>query len=221
MPSLKMLEYSDSCVQCFQDDVFAEPNLLTKTPGKVSSNSECQLNMGPLTTPTKGKGSLSCEPWTPTSNLKMLISAASPEIRNRERELCKEGTEGGDLENVTVVRQNYRFTTMNMQFMLMYMSIIRSFYILHLLVYVPTNVPELLKTEQEPGQGEESEKLQISRKEKSLGLLCQKFLARYPDYPNPAVNNDICLDDVAGELSRLQFLLLSANKSIMYRRFVM
>lgn len=27
------------------------------------------------------------DPWTPTSNLKMLISAASPDIRNREKEL--------------------------------------------------------------------------------------------------------------------------------------
>ncbi|XP_042563969.1 transcription factor E2F8 isoform X2 [Clupea harengus] len=139
-------------------DVFAEPNLLIKTPRKVSSYSECQQNMGPLTTPTKGNGSLPCEPWTPTSNLKMLISAASPEIRNRERELCKEGTEGGDSEYLTQI-------------------------------------------EQEPGLGEEAEKLQISRKEKSLGLLCHKFLARYPDYPNTAVNNDICLDDVAGELN--------------------
>lgn len=41
----------------------------------------------------------------------------------------------------------------------------------------------------------------ISRKEKSLGLLCHKFLARYPDHPNPALNNEICLDDVATELS--------------------
>lgn len=85
--------------------MFAEPNLLIKTPRKVSSYSECQQNMGPLTTPTKGNGSLPCEPWTPTSNLKMLISAASPEIRNRERELCKEGTEGGDSEYLTQVRE--------------------------------------------------------------------------------------------------------------------
>ena len=32
-----------------------------------------------------------------------------------------------------------------------------------------------------------------------MGLLCHKFLARYPKYPNPAVNNDICLDEVAEE----------------------
>lgn len=47
--------------------------------------------------------------------------------------------------------------------------------------------------------GEECEKM-ISRKDKSLGLLCRKFLARYPDYPRSALK-DICLDDVATELS--------------------
>lgn len=43
--------------------------------------------MGPLTTPKKGGEVGSVDPWTPTSNLKMLISAASPDIRNREKEL--------------------------------------------------------------------------------------------------------------------------------------
>ncbi|CAJ1049595.1 transcription factor E2F8 [Xyrichtys novacula] len=109
--------------------------------------------MGPLTTPKKGREAGSVDPWTPTSNLKMLISAASPDIRNREKELCmdNDGREG-------------------------------------------------LESSQGSENGEESEKM-ISRKEKSLGLLCHKFLARYPDFPNPALNNDICLDDVATELN--------------------
>ncbi|XP_049899326.1 transcription factor E2F8 isoform X2 [Epinephelus moara] len=109
--------------------------------------------MGPLTTPKKGREACSVDPWTPTSNLKMLISAASPDIRNREKELCmdNDGRDG-------------------------------------------------LDPSQDSENGDESEKM-ISRKDKSLGLLCHKFLARYPDYPNPALNNDICLDDVATELS--------------------
>ncbi|KAM4617189.1 transcription factor E2F8 isoform 2-T2 [Discoglossus pictus] len=95
-----------------------------------------------LKTPTKPNEASDDDPWTPTSNLKMLISAASPEIRNRERGLLEE----------------------------------------HL-------------------SGDELEKALPSRKEKSLGLLCHKFLARYPKYPNPALNNSICLDEVAEELN--------------------
>ncbi|XP_056269498.1 transcription factor E2F8 [Pseudoliparis swirei] len=109
--------------------------------------------MSPLTTPKKGREVGSVDPWTPTSNLKMLISAASPDIRNREKELCMDNDDRDGLD-----------------------------------------------ASQDTDNGEELEKM-ISRKEKSLGLLCHKFLARYPDYPNPALNNDICLDDVATELS--------------------
>ncbi|MBN3326065.1 E2F8 factor, partial [Atractosteus spatula] len=109
--------------------------------------------MGSLTTPTKGKDTPACEPWTPTANLKILISAVSPEIRNREKELCIDDTEGAGA--IDSSQEHF---------------------------------------------GDDSDKLQTSRKEKSLGLLCHKFLARYPDYPNSALNNDICLDEVAGEL---------------------
>ncbi|XP_067426549.1 transcription factor E2F8 isoform X1 [Thunnus thynnus] len=140
-----------------QDGGFVAPQVPVNTPKKLTGpcvvSAESQPTMGPLTTPKKGREVGSVDPWTPTSNLKMLISAASPDIRNREKELCTDtdGREGPD-------------------------------------------------SMQDTENGEESEKL-ISRKEKSLGLLCHKFLARYPDYPNPALNNDICLDDVATELN--------------------
>ncbi|KFV65059.1 Transcription factor E2F8, partial [Dryobates pubescens] len=132
-----------------------------KTPLKQAATShsvltEIQPDCQPLTTPTKPKEGLPADPWTPTSNLKMLISAASPEIRSREqrRELS-------------------------------------------------INTSEVLHAKhclQEHLLGEEYEKSQPSRKEKSLGLLCHKFLARYPDYPSSADNNYISLDEVAEEL---------------------
>nr|QOY46832.1 E2F transcription factor 8 [Ambystoma velasci] len=146
-----------------KENTFFEPHKrVLKTPLKqpCSSNlvlAEIQPDSGSLTTPTKLKEVLLGEPWTPTANLKMLISAASPEIRNREqqRELLTVGSE--------------------------------------------TQEPKDSLLEQL--SGDEYEKTQPSRKDKSLGLLCHKFLARYPNFPNPAVNNDICLDEVAEELS--------------------
>ncbi|KAM8812598.1 transcription factor E2F8 isoform 2-T2 [Rhynchonycteris naso] len=133
-----------------------------KTPLKESTAAnivltEIQPDFGPLTTPTKPKEISQGEPWTPTANLKMLISAVSPEIRDRDQ---KRGL----------------FDNRN-------------------------GLPEPKDCSHDHLSGDECEKSQPSRKEKSLGLLCHKFLARYPDYPNTAVNNDICLDEVAEELN--------------------
>ncbi|XP_053305182.1 transcription factor E2F8 [Spea bombifrons] len=127
--------------------VFPPSKQRSSSPAQRTSPSrpvlgEIQRPSSNLQTPTKSRdAAVTADPWTPTANLKMLISAASPDIRNREREMQEEQLSGDELE-----------------------------------------------------------KSQPSRKEKSLGLLCHKFLARYPDYPNPAVNNCICLDEVAGEL---------------------
>ncbi|KFQ81475.1 Transcription factor E2F8, partial [Phoenicopterus ruber ruber] len=133
-----------------------------KTPLKQAATShavltEIQPDCQPLTTPPKPKEILPADPWTPTSNLKMLISAASPEIRSREQRR--------ELSNTT------------------------------------SEVLQAKHCLQEHLSGDEYEKSQPSRKEKSLGLLCHKFLARYPDYPSTAENNYICLDEVAEELN--------------------
>ncbi|KYO21898.1 transcription factor E2F8 isoform D [Alligator mississippiensis] len=133
-----------------------------KTPLKQSATShsvlaEIQSNSGPLTTPPKLKEIPLGDPWTPTTNLKILISAASPEIRNREQ---KKGLQDSRSE-----------------------------------------ILEAKHCLQEHLSGDEYEKSQPSRKEKSLGLLCHKFLARYPNYPIIGESNYICLDEVAEELT--------------------
>ncbi|XP_019407385.1 PREDICTED: transcription factor E2F8 isoform X4 [Crocodylus porosus] len=146
-----------------QENCSSEPCKSTlKTPLKQSATShsvlgEIQSNSGPLTTPPKLKEIPLGDPWTPTTNLKILISAASPEIRNREQ---KKGLQDSGSE-----------------------------------------ILEAKHCLQEHLSGDEYEKSQPSRKEKSLGLLCHKFLARYPNYPITGDSNYICLDEVAEELT--------------------
>uniref|UniRef100_A0A8C2TT06 Transcription factor E2F8 n=1 Tax=Coturnix japonica TaxID=93934 RepID=A0A8C2TT06_COTJA len=130
---------------------------LKQAGGSQRVLSELQPGCQPLATPPKPGGALPAEPWTPTANLKVLISAASPEIRSRERSRGLQGT-----------RCCQCFPDVK-----------------HL----------------EHSSGDEYERSQPSRKEKSLGLLCHKFLARYPDYPSAVENNYICLDEVAEELN--------------------
>ncbi|NWV57447.1 E2F8 factor, partial [Daphoenositta chrysoptera] len=132
-----------------------------KTPLKQAATSqlvltERQPDCQPLTTPPKPKETPPADPWTPTSNLKMLISAASPEIRSREQRKQLSDSSSDVLQTKHCLQE-------------------------HIL-------------------GDEYEKSQPSRKEKSLGLLCHKFLARYPDFPSPSQKSYICLDEVTEEL---------------------
>nr|XP_042705058.1 transcription factor E2F8 isoform X7 [Chrysemys picta bellii] len=153
---------------------------ILKTPLKQSATSysvltEIQPDSGPLTTPPKSQEVPPGDPWTPTANLKILISAASPEIRNREQ---KKG------------------------------------------LFDRSEIVETKHCLHEHLSGDEYEKSQPSRKEKSLGLLCHKFLARYPNYPSTAENSDICLDEVAEELTSVNS---RKDKSlrVMSQKFVM
>ncbi|XP_069620647.1 transcription factor E2F7 [Ranitomeya imitator] len=100
------------------------------------------------------------DPWTPTANLKMLSSVASPEIRDREKkkELFRP-IENNEQDESGLDAQQFE------------------------------NVDDLDDLEKRP-----------SRKQKSLGLLCQKFLARYPSYPLSTEKTTISLDEAASSL---------------------
>ncbi|MBN3315119.1 E2F7 factor, partial [Atractosteus spatula] len=102
------------------------------------------------------------EPWTPTANLKMLISAASPDIRDREMRKSLFRPIENETEEVVDDSNQFDIT--------------------------------------DDCTPEDFEKQRPSRKLKSLGLLCQKFLALYSDYPLSAEKTNISLDEVAVSL---------------------
>ncbi|XP_040886151.1 transcription factor E2F7 [Toxotes jaculatrix] len=116
------------------------------------------------------KHTVLAEPWTPTANLKILISAASPDIRDREmkkvlfRPIENEKDKPASPDTVTE----------------------------------DTEVEDSCQFEAVDEEDEAEKK--PSRKQKSLGLLCQKFLALYPDYPPPHNPIWISLDEVATSL---------------------
>lgn len=65
-------------------------------------------------------------------------------------------------------------------------------------------VPSCLSAQFEAEEEEEDAEKKPSRKQKSLGLLCQKFLALYPDYPPPHSPIWISLDEVATNLGKIR-----------------
>uniref|UniRef100_A0A3Q0RSS8 Transcription factor E2F7 n=1 Tax=Amphilophus citrinellus TaxID=61819 RepID=A0A3Q0RSS8_AMPCI len=119
---------------------------------------------------TPNKHTTLTEPWTPTANLKMLISAASPDIRDREMKKVLFRPIENDKDKPAS----------------------------------PDTVVEDMEVEDsgqfEAADEEDDSDKKPSRKQKSLGLLCQKFLALYPDYPPLHSHIGISLDEVATNL---------------------
>ncbi|NXJ03380.1 E2F7 factor, partial [Odontophorus gujanensis] len=148
------------------ENILDRSRMAPKTPIKndpvdLSKQKGCTPDRNPMT-PVKLVDRPQADPWTPTANLKMLISAASPDMRDREKkkELFR------PIENS---EQN--------------------------------DIPDSLQYDMvDDGTVDEFEKQRPSRKQKSLGLLCQKFLARYPSYPLSTEKTTISLDEVASIL---------------------
>ncbi|KAM9026221.1 transcription factor E2F7 isoform 2-T2 [Ara ararauna] len=149
-----------------KENIFDISRMAPETPIKnepvdLSKQKGCTPERNPIT-PVKLIDRPQPDPWTPTANLKMLISAASPDMRDREKkkELFRpiENSEQSDTPN-------------SLQYDMVDDSTVDEF-----------------------------EKQRPSRKQKSLGLLCQKFLARYPSYPLSTEKTTISLDEVASIL---------------------
>nr|BAC27243.1 unnamed protein product [Mus musculus] len=150
-----------------KENIFVDRSRMTpKTPMKnepidLSKQRIFTPDRNPITPVKPDDRQPQVEPWTPTANLKMLISAASPDIRDREKkkELFR------PIENKEDAFVN-----------------------------------SLQLDVAGDGAVDEYEKQRPSRKQKSLGLLCQKFLARYPSYPLSTEKTTISLDEVAVSL---------------------
>nr|XP_019610578.1 PREDICTED: transcription factor E2F7 [Rhinolophus sinicus] len=148
-----------------KENIFVDPSRMApKTPIKnepidLSKQKIFTPERNPIT-PVKLVDRQQAEPWTPTANLKMLISAASPDIRDREK---KKGL-FRPIEN-----KDNAFT-------------------------------DSLQLDVGDSAMDVFQKRRPSRKQKSLGLLCQKFLARYPSYPLSTEKTTISLDEVAVSL---------------------
>uniref|UniRef100_A0A5F8GIN3 Transcription factor E2F7 n=1 Tax=Monodelphis domestica TaxID=13616 RepID=A0A5F8GIN3_MONDO len=149
-----------------KENIFVDRSRLApKTPMKnepidLSKQKTYTPERNPIT-PVKLADRPQAEPWTPTANLKMLISAASPDMRDREKkkELFR------PIENKDdAFSDSLQFDAVGC------------------------------------GTVDEFDKQRPSRKQKSLGLLCQKFLARYPSYPLSTEKTTISLDEVAASL---------------------
>ncbi|NXS08024.1 E2F7 factor, partial [Neodrepanis coruscans] len=148
------------------ENLFDRSRMAPKTPIKnepidLSKQKGCTPERNPIT-PVKIIDRPQPDPWTPTANLKMLVSAASPDMRDREKK-----------------KELFRPIENSEQ----------------------SDTPESLQYDiVDDSTVDEFEKQRPSRKQKSLGLLCQKFLARYPNYPLSTEKTTISLDEVASIL---------------------
>ncbi|NWH50248.1 E2F7 factor, partial [Fregata magnificens] len=148
------------------ENIFDRSRMAPKTPIKnepvdLSKQKGCTPERNPIT-PVKLVDRPQPDPWTPTANLKILISAASPDMRDREKK-----------------KELFRPIENSEQ----------------------SDTPDSLQYDMvDDNTVDEFEKQRPSRKQKSLGLLCQKFLARYPSYPLSTEKTTISLDEVASIL---------------------
>lgn len=132
---------SESSIALLASQSSGNAMIIPATPPKhtVKSDSSAPTNPGD-------------EPLTPTANLKMLVSAASPAIRDRETKKRELFMEPDQTSPSPCVVPSFALPMFDSKVVYRNGS------------YVHVNLRD----------GSESEKMVISRKDKSLGLLCQR-----------------------------------------------
>ncbi|KAI8506932.1 Transcription factor e2f8 [Branchiostoma belcheri] len=141
-------------------------------------------------TPTKPADSQDpVTPLTPTANLKLLMSAISPDIRTREQQM----------KSTTNLQSLFSALSPDMKSQELEMKKKELF------PRKPRKGSEKDASSQTSSQDDDDLEIDegekpVSRKEKSLGLLCQRFLSKFPDDPEPGAAREICLDEVAKDL---------------------
>ncbi|XP_041452552.1 uncharacterized protein LOC121405700 [Lytechinus variegatus] len=161
------------------------------------------------------------DPLTPTANLKMLLSAMSPEIRNMENKKKKArlfdamveaasqgtilpsaqgtmsctdlGTESSSTLEAMSTSTLGTVSPCNQE------TVMTSSEDVSILNTSSGHDSSFLLSPTDEHGTEEGEK--NNRKSKSLGLLCQKFLTKYPDYPPDGKAMDISLDQISKDLN--------------------
>lgn len=174
----KNKENKDGPMQVLSPRSKLKQSLITNIKHEESTSSRpsteptsCKPNTERSVTPTPEEDDIQA-PLTPTANLKMLFSAMSPEIRNRDKrkELFQE--EQSEMTKSVLDQDKTKSVQVDE-------------------VEIEDITNDLDGDSWKPG----------SRKEKSLGLLCQKFLQKYKEYPEVHESSLICLDEVAKDLA--------------------
>ncbi|XP_066264718.1 uncharacterized protein [Branchiostoma lanceolatum] len=159
---------------------------LTNLPIDAASASE----NGVPVTPTKPSDSHEPgTPLTPTANLKLLMSAISPDIRTREQQM----------KSTTNLQSLFSALSPDMKSQELELKKKELF------PRKPRKGTEKDASSQTSSQDDDDMEIDegekpVSRKDKSLGLLCQRFLSKFPDDPEPGAAREICLDEVAKDL---------------------
>ncbi|XP_078583077.1 uncharacterized protein LOC144865882 [Branchiostoma floridae x Branchiostoma japonicum] len=164
----------------------ANLTVLTNLPVDAASASE---NGVPVTPTKPADGQEPVTPLTPTANLKLLMSAISPDIRTRE------------LQMKSTTNLQSLFSALSPDMKSQELELKKK----ELFPRKPRKGAEKEASSQASSQDDDDLEVDegekpVSRKEKSLGLLCQRFLSKFPDDPEPGVAKEICLDEVAKDL---------------------